>query len=154
MLRKLTIPVPLLIVAVVAIACNGGSSSPTPGATLTPEATSAVSETPTPDATAAADNTPVPQPTYTPDPSLAGLRITPPDDLDAFLEQFAGMDIVQDPCTVTAPGQRDCGEHGIYLPDPPPAENVPCDIVLADGEPALLLCTVEQPSSLIYYEIP
>jgi hypothetical protein len=137
-LRMLLVP---LLFVLAASACHGDggpATSPTP-------------VTPTPSPTPAP--TPSPTPTAVPSPTPTIIRVTPLDGHE-FSERYREKWLVQRRCTFdVAAGQVDCGEDGLYQPDPPPAENAGCAILLLEDEPVALNCTVQEPLSVMYYEI-
>ncbi len=123
MFRLLTILVPLTVLLLAASACDGDGG---PDGSSTPGS----------------------------GPDSTSQRVIPPDDVAEFLDQFADQEVIQELCTFdAATGQVDCGENGVYGPDPLPDEDAGCNLLLADGEPAALACAVQAPLSVTYYVI-
>jgi len=146
-LPALLTTVTLILVTLAAFACDDGDDGDQAAPTITPALTEQPDSTPT--------ITPVltTQPDSTPDPSSA-ILISPPEDRDAFLEELADKQIMNENCPYEAGSAlADCGDRGLYELVPPlPGDVGVCAISLVEGTPIALICSA--PSTAIVYEIP
>lgn len=145
--RLFVLLVPLL--AILLAACDGdGDSSPTPPSegTVTPTPQETTTAEPEPSPTATNDETPAggETPTVEATPITVATIIPSPDE---------GV-LLEKPCTFdAATSEVDCGENGLYAPDPPPAdEDAECAVFLAQDQPLFVTCSL--PQTVIYYDIP
>ncbi len=163
MSRYLLALLPLLGLALLAVACgDGGSGDPTAtpqpsgGATATIELTETSGEQLSPtaadeedgpnDQTPDADST---APASTSTPALAGTPLASPVDLDVDIvtEQ---VECGFDPTSSVA----DCADRGTYTIDPPLLGGyTSCSLSIIQDQPALLICTGEGNVPPIYYPL-
>jgi hypothetical protein len=138
--RLLVILIPLVALAFAAIACDndGGADSPEP-------------------------STPIASPTTQPElaqtqttaSNRAPVTVTQIDNETEFLDQFADQRIIQQTCTLdAATAEVDCAGDGLYQPDPPPAQDAACAVLVIDQRPIAVTCTIQEPLSVTYYEVP
>jgi hypothetical protein len=157
----------LVALTVLAFACNGdddgakespsvsvrtstpngddGTATPDGGNDKTPidEETPAASEPPD-------EKTPAPLPTAT-----EGTPAIAPADQRAYVTQFAGRDVQEEPCTYN-PSTRvtDCPQRDRYAVDPPLAgQDISCSLGVVDGQPEYVRCSSAEPQQNKYYEI-
>ena len=147
--------VTLILIALAAFACDDGDQD---ASTLTPTSTPTVTPalTAQPDSTPTVTPAPTTQPDSTPpspDPSNA-ILISPPEDRDAFLDELADKQIVNENCPYEGDSAlADCGDRGLYELVPAlPGDVGVCAISLVEGNPVALICST--PSTAIVYEIP
>lgn len=149
--------VTLILIALAAFACDDGDQA-TPALTAQTDSTPTVTPalTAQPDSTPTATPVPTTQPDSTPpspDPSNA-ILISPPEDRDAFLDELADKQIMNENCPYEGGSAlADCGDRGVYELVPPlPGDVGVCAISLVEGNPVALICST--PSTAIVYEIP
>ena len=149
--RLFAILVPLIFLVLVASACNDSGVKTTPTSSPTSEATATATPTP------AATPTPTPPPTPTPVPTPTPKPVTQIKDPSGFFARYtdAGKTITQLDCTLDSGSRQvDCGDKGRYRPDPQPASDAKCNILMVDGEPIAVGClTTGPPLSSTYYEV-
>ena len=121
--RLLLVLFPIIVLVFAVFACNGDA-----GPTTSPTA----------------------EPTPTPMPS----RISQVADESQFLTPYAEKVKIRHPCTFdAATGLVDCGENGLYEPNPPPDENAECFILLVKEELIAVTCSIQEPLTVTYYAI-
>jgi hypothetical protein len=151
-----------LIVALAIVACDGDGSpatSPTPEATATAAAQASVEPGETPgdgngDGGNGGDGEETPAATVEASPTP--LAVQPPEDLDAFLQQYEQDAIRQESCASYDPdaAKVDCEEFGQYSVDPLPQDpKAICHVLLVNEEPIAVTCTSQEPLTVIYYVV-
>ena len=79
------------------------------------------------------------------------------EDPSEFFARYtdAGKTITKLDCTLDGGSRQvDCGDKGLYRPDPQPADDAKCEILMVDGEPIAVGClTTGPPLSTTYYEV-
>lgn len=151
----------LILLCLAAIAC--GSDDKTPAATVatsvagrTASATPGDQKTPGPSDTGEA--TPVTSGSNNETPRATAPFGTPavhPADEDAFLKQFEGVPVIQEPCTYDpAFALTTCPNRGLYAVDPPlTGQDITCALLVVNNVPKGVQCHSAQPLETRNYEI-
>jgi len=161
---------PLLTLALLALACNGGGPATTVGPTGRETPTVQPGRSPSPLSTVSPGQTPpketltatplarTPVPTATPaagTPTLTPIPVVTPVNLAAFLAQYPNRTVASEECPYNPrTAIADCGQQGLYALDPPiNGQDISCTPIIADGRPVGLICSSQEPLQTLYYVI-
>ncbi len=78
-----------------------------------------------------------------------------PADAAAFLAQFQGKLVTQEPCLYNpASVTTDCSARGIFAIDPPiTGQDIGCSLLIIEGTPRAIQCQSQEPLQTTVYEI-
>ncbi|HUF53361.1 MAG TPA: hypothetical protein VMR52_06280 [Dehalococcoidia bacterium] len=78
-----------------------------------------------------------------------------PEALSSIVAEYEGQNILNHDCQYSPnTAQIDCGDRGIYAPDPPPVgQDITCTLWLLADEPVLINCFGIGPPNSFWYDI-